>query len=144
LGGSGERFRDAIAYVHADELTNWAPPYEVRGGIYDSLLDSRGDVLAADNQSVRAAVDMFLELEGIDIEPAAGVAVACLWAAAKQGRVTRNAVVLLNVTGGGRLRLRQHYPLMTAVPQLRLTRKSLDSGEAVDRIAALCSTLQAT
>lgn len=142
--GSGERFRDAIAYVHADELTNWSPPYGVRGGVYDSLIDSRGDVLAADNESVRIAVDMFLELEGIDIEPASGVAVACLRAAAKQERVTRNSIVLLNVTGGGRLRLRQDYPLTTAVPQLRLTRNSLDSGEAVNRIAALCSTLQAT
>jgi cysteate synthase len=65
-GGSTERFRDAISRVYADELTNWTPPYEIRGGVYDSFMESRGDCLVADN-SVRLAMNMFLELEGIDI-----------------------------------------------------------------------------
>ncbi|MBV8932763.1 MAG: cysteate synthase, partial [Kutzneria sp.] len=105
LSGSPERFRDAVGRVHADELTNWTPPYEVRGGVYDSLTASAGDVLAAENAAVRIARDMFADLEGIDMEPASGVALACLRDAVAQGTVDAKSTVLLNVTGGGRLRL---------------------------------------
>ena len=66
---TAERFRRAIRQVHADELTNWAPPFGVRGGVRDVLAESRGDVLAAGNAEVRAAREAFAELEGIDIDP---------------------------------------------------------------------------
>jgi cysteate synthase len=135
--GSDEHFRDAIKHVYADELTNWAPPYATRGGVYDSLVESRGDVLTASNAAAQSAAAMFLELEGIDIEPAAGVAVACLQEAVAQGSVEKDLVVLLNVTGGGRLRLGEDYSLIPAEPQLQLTRNSL---AAADQVAALCGT----
>jgi cysteate synthase len=137
-----ESFRNAINLVYADELTNWSPPYEICGGVYDSLVESRGDVLIADNVSVRTAMSMFLDLEGIDIEPAVGVAVACLRDAVASGKIGRDAVVLLNATGGGRLRLSQDCPLVSAQPQLRLTRKSLGQAEraqTVQRVASLAS-----
>jgi cysteate synthase len=137
---SAECFRDAVRRVHADELTNWTPPYEIRGGVYDALVESQGDVLAAGNASVRVAMDMFLELEGIDIEPAVGVAVACLRAAAAGGKIDREAVVLLNATGGGRLRLGRDYPLVPVQPRLRLARGSLGESEAAQRVAALCAS----
>lgn len=130
--------RDAVRQVHADELTNWTPPYEIRGGVYDSLKESRGDVLVADNAAVRAALSMFLDLEGIDLEPAAGVALACLRGALAEGRVNRESVVLLNVTGGGRLRLGEDHALLWAEPRLRLTRKSLDQQDTARRVAGLC------
>jgi cysteate synthase len=135
--GSDEHFRDAIKHVYADELTNWAPPYATRGGVYDSLVESRGDVLTASNAAAQSAAAMFLELEGIDIEPAAGVAVACLQEAVAQGSVEKDLVVLLNVTGGGRLRLGEDYSLIPAEPQLQLTRNAL---AAADQVAALCGT----
>ncbi len=135
VSGSTEHFRDAIQHVYADELTNWAPPYAIRGGVYDSIVESKGDVLAASNATARSAADMFSELEGIDIEPAAGVAVACLQDAAAQGSFEKEAVVLLNITGGGRRRLGRDYSLIQAEPGLRLTRKSL-AGEATAYQAA--------
>jgi cysteate synthase len=61
---------------------------------------------------------LFLELEGIDVEPAAGVALSCLREAVAQGKVDKESVVLLNVTGGGRLKLGKDYPLIPAEPQL--------------------------
>ena len=134
--GASDYLRDALKKVYADELTNWTPPYQIRGGVYDSLVESRGDVLATNNSAAQLAVDEFLELEGIDIEPAAGVAVACLREAAVQGRVEKEAVVLLNITGGGRLRLGRDYPLVPAQPRLRLTRSSL-AADAVQQILAL-------
>lgn len=137
VSGPDERFRDAIRHVYADELTNWKPPYAVKGGVRDSLVESRGDVLATSNESARKAGDMFLELEGIDIEPATAVAVACLGEAVAQGRIGKDAVVLLNITGGGRQALERDYPLTSPEPRLRLGREALASGEAVDQIAAL-------
>jgi cysteate synthase len=134
---STERFRVAVRDVYADELTNWRPPYAVEGGVYDSLTASQGDVLVADNASARIAVEMFAELEGVDIEPAAGVALACLHDAIVHGRIDPESVVLLNVTGGGRLRLSKDLPLVKAEPQLRLARSSLAGDTVKNRIAGL-------
>ena len=41
-------------------------------------------------------------MEGIDVEPAAGVAIASLARAVRDGAIARDETVLLNVTGGGR------------------------------------------
>jgi cysteate synthase len=136
-GGEAGHLRDAVRQVYADELTNWTPPYGIRGGVYDSLMESRGDVLLADNSSVQAAISMFLELEGIDIEPAAGVALACLRDAVVQGKVSKESIVLLNVTGGGRLRLGKDHALVSAQPRLRLSVNSLGGPDAAQRVAAL-------
>jgi cysteate synthase len=135
-----EYFREAIGLVHADELTNWKPPYEIRGGVYDALTESQGDILVTDNASVRKSMDMFQELEGIDIEPAAGVAVSCLRDAAARNLVGKESIVLLNITGGGRLRFGAEYPLIPAEPRLRLTRKSLARKETVKQVAEVCAT----
>jgi cysteate synthase len=144
LVGSGERVREAVRLVYADELTNWTPPYEITNGVYDSLTASKGDVLVADNTSVHTAMRMFVELEGIDIEPAAGVAVACLRDAVSEGTVNKESTVLLNITGGGRLRLGEDAPLIQAEPQLRLRRNSLQGDEAVQRITELCALPEPT
>lgn len=134
--GSADKFREDVGRVYADELTNWTPPYSIKGGIRDSLVESHGDVMATTNEDARLAADMFSELEGIDIEPAAGVAVACLRDAAVQGKFDKEAVVLLNITGGGRRRLEKEYPLVSAEPRLRLIRKSL-AIDAVQQVTAL-------
>jgi cysteate synthase len=136
--GSADDFRSAIKQVYADELTNWMPPYATRGGVYDSLTESHGDVLVASNAAAQLATDTFLELEGIDIEPAAGVAVACLQKAVAEGQVEREAVILLNITGGGRHRLARDYSLVQAEPKLRLSRKFL-TRDTVHQVAELCA-----
>jgi cysteate synthase len=143
-GSSAERFREAVRQVYADELTNWTPPYEITNGVYDSLMASNGDVLVADNAAVRTAVSMFLELEGIDIEPAAGVALACLRDAVSEGAVSRESTVLLNITGGGRLRFGQDHALIQARPRLRLRRDSLSMDGTVQAIAELCAAPEPT
>lgn len=138
--GAADKFREDVRQVYADELTNWSPPYAIKGGVRDSLMESRGEVMATTNEAARIAVNMFFELEGIDIEPAAGVAVACLRDAAAQGKFEKEAVVLLNITGGGRRRLEKDYPLVPAEPRLRLIRKSLKV-DAVQRVTALLEAL---
>ena len=57
--------------------------------------------------------------------------------AVAHGRVEREAVMLLNITGGGRSRLARDYSLVPAEPKLRLSRKSF-TGDAVRQVAALC------
>jgi cysteate synthase len=132
---SAESYRGAVADAFADELTNWKPPYGVRGGVYESLVESGGDVMATDNTSVQKAMDMFRWLEGIDIEPAAAVAVACLSDAVVQEKIDQDSVVLLNVTGGGRRRIVMDYPLVQAEPMLRLSRQALLEEDTVRKLA---------
>ena len=115
-----DQLSSAIEQVHADELTNRTPPYSVHGGLYDALTESAGDVLTAGNRAAIEARSLFEELEGIDIEPAPGVALACLRQAAAKGEVRRDDVVLLNITGGGRRRAAADHELIPAAPHLRL------------------------
>lgn len=138
--GCAKQFRSAIEQVHADELTNWSPPYSVHGGLHDALTESHGDVLVTDNASVVAARELFCELEGIDIEPAAGVAVACLRQSVADGLIPSDALVLLNITGGGRQRAASDFNLIEAEPQLRFNQQSLDLPQAVDQVIELCQT----
>ncbi|ELP62052.1 cysteate synthase [Streptomyces turgidiscabies] len=104
----------------ARELTNRRPPFAVHGGVRDVLTESGGDVLRVDNVAAIAAMDLFAETEGIDIEPGAGVALAALADAVSAGRVDRDEVVLLNITGGGRARQARDLRLIPAEPWLRV------------------------
>ncbi|MFF4121507.1 cysteate synthase [Streptomyces sp. NPDC001714] len=131
-------YREVLRQACADELANLTPPYAIGGGVRDSLVESAGDVLAADNAAVQEAMKLFLDTEGIDIEPAAGVAVACLADAAARGRLDDDSVVLLNITGGGRSRLGTDHALIPATPRLRIPVGAARHAETVEGIAALC------
>lgn len=87
--------------ICAKVLSNRKPPYSIKGGLFDALVETDGDVLAVTNEEAKAAADLFYRLEGSDIEPAAGVAAASLIQAVKDGKVAKDAVVMLNITGGG-------------------------------------------
>ncbi len=110
--------------VIAAELTNQNPPFLVRGGVNDVLTESNGDVIAADNTAARSAMALFETVEGIDIVPGAGVAVAALCAAAAEGRIPADALVLLHVTGGGRAKLAREGRLQAAEPDVRMPLQS--------------------
>ncbi|MFM9609650.1 cysteate synthase [Streptomyces niveiscabiei] len=104
----------------ARELTNRRPPFAVRGGVREALVESGGDVLCVDNSGALAGMALFEETEGIDIEPGAGVAVAALAEAVRAGKVRRDEVVLLNITGGGRARRGRDVRLVAAEPWMRV------------------------
>lgn len=98
---------DSRVYAHeidAKVLSNRKPPYSVPGGLYDALKDSQGDILAVSNERARVAADLFEELEGIDIHPAAAVAVESLVEYVSQDNFDKEAVIMLNITGGGEKR----------------------------------------
>ena len=99
--------------ISAKVLSNRKPPYSIAGGLYDALKATRGDVLAVTNSQARSAAQLFLETEGVDINPAAAVALASLINEVAQGNIERDATVMLNITGGGEARYKEgrelHY-----------------------------------
>ena len=97
-------------------LSTRYPAYSVKGGVYDALTATGGKMYGVENDAVYAAMDLFLKTEGIDIVPAAGVAVAALGQAIQTGSIRKNETVLLNITGGGEARLRQDRKTHAVVP----------------------------
>jgi cysteate synthase len=110
--------RQQVQVIDAKVLSNRKPPYAIVGGLYDALKASNGDILLADNEQLRAAMQMFLELEGVDIHPAAGVALASLLHALKTKMVDKNAIIMLNITGGGEQRFKSEHKVYELKPNI--------------------------
>ena len=117
-------YNDDCARIDAEEidakvLSNRKPPYGIKGGLFDALTDTGGDILVATNEAARAAKELFLECEGVDIYSAPAVALATLIQAVRDGEVDPEKIVMLNVTGGGEKRFMQgkklHYLKPSAV-----------------------------
>jgi cysteate synthase len=128
-----------IQQISAQVLSNRRPAYSVRGGVFDALTETRGDMLTADNFEAFHAKKLFEETEGIDIDPAGAVAFATLIKAARYEGIERGALVLLNVTGGGRHRQQQDKSLIAARPTLELDEKDIFLNETLERIVGLFS-----
>lgn len=92
--------RDA-ELIDAKVLSNRKPPYGIAGGLYDALKATGGDIMVATNAQSRRACKLFKELEGIDIYPAPGVALASLIKMVESGNIDKDACIMLNVTGAG-------------------------------------------
>jgi cysteate synthase len=127
------QIRQAVAKV----LSNAHPPYSVRGGVFDALHESKGDVLVADNDKTLEAMKIFEDSEGIDIEPAAGVAAATLIETARNGGIPKNSVVLLHITGGGMLRRERAQRAFPARPILEIAKGEYTLPVTVDAIENL-------
>ncbi len=108
--------RKQAEIIEAKVLSNRKPPYAPAGGLYDALTDTGGDVMIAGNQQAETAARLFEETEGTDIHPAAAVATATLIEAIQQGKVPGEAVVMLNITGGGEKRFRREHELFYLQP----------------------------
>ena len=61
---------------------------------------------------------MFELLEGIDIHPAAAVAVASLIKVVAEGNIDPEAVIMLNITGGGEKRFKSNKDLHYLEPSV--------------------------
>jgi len=121
--------RRQIAQIGAQVLSNQTPPYAIVGGVREALGETNGTVFAIENSEMVDAMMLFAELEGIDIDPEAGIATAALIRAGAEGSLERGRRVLLNVTGGGRAgRLRE---ARDARPALVLDRADAAAVDAV-------------
>jgi len=125
--------RQQVQIIDAKVLSNRKPPYAIAGGLYDALKASNGDVLLADNQQLCAAMQLFLDLEGNDIHPAAGVALASLIHALKTGMIDKNAVIMLNITGGGETRFKSGKKLYGLKPDIVFPNNP-DENEVLERL----------
>lgn len=92
--------RDA-AIISAKVLANRKPPYGLCGGLYDALKDTDGDVIAVTNSAARKAAELFEQTENIDISPAASIATASLIKSVETGKIDKDKIIMLNITGGG-------------------------------------------
>lgn len=112
--------RKQVETILAKVLSNRKPPYSIYGGLYDALKDSNGEVLLVNNEDALSAAKLFEDTEGNDIHIAAAVAVASLKEAAESGKIEKDALIMLNITGGGEARFASeikqlHYlkPILT-------------------------------
>lgn len=88
-----------IEMISTRVLSSRYPAYSVQGGVYDALKACGGDFYGITNEEAMEAGRLFEETEGLDIVPAAAVAVAALIKAA--GSLSKKETILLNITGGG-------------------------------------------
>ncbi len=126
-----------IQQIAACVLSNQRPPYSVRGGVFDVLQESQGDMLVADNLETHQAMRFFEECEGIDIDPAAGVAFATLLKATMSGQVERDAMVLLHITGGGWHKSQLGQELYFIRPDLEIEVSTMFAEETLEKIVGL-------
>jgi cysteate synthase len=110
--------RSAIDSLYAKVLSNRKPPYSIGGGVFDVLKAANGNMYACTNDEAKAAGKMFAETEGIDIVPAACVALASLISAVENNKVDANETILLNITGGGQTRLWEDFDKIKLEPDI--------------------------
>ncbi|MBR2331955.1 MAG: cysteate synthase [Alistipes sp.] len=113
---SADKARRDVAIIDAKVLSNRKPPYGIKGGLYDALKATNGEVLVATNAQGRKAAKLFEELEGIDIHPAAAIATATLIKAAQDGKVEKDATIMLNITGAGEQRMKRECDVVYLEP----------------------------
>ena len=128
--------RDANTVI-AKVLTNRKPPYSIIGGLYDAMKDTGGDFFAVTNEEAEQASRMFEELEGIDINPAAAVATASLIQAVENNQVEKDAVIMLNITGGGEKRFKENKEIFYLKPT-----KVFDINASKEEIHGFLRTLE--
>ena len=110
--------RRQVEEINAKVLSNRRPPYSLVGGLFDALMDTEGDVLSVTNEQASSAGDLFLESEGIDLHPAAAVATASLINSCKENMVNKDALIMLNITGGGEARFKHDRQLHYLKPAI--------------------------
>jgi cysteate synthase len=107
-----------VEQIIAKVLSNRKPPYSLAGGLFDALHDTKGDVMVVNNHELRKANRLFRRLEGIDLHPAAAVATGSLIQAVKDKIVPKDALIMLNITGGGEIRFKREKKLHYLKPAL--------------------------
>jgi cysteate synthase len=129
--------RRSVEKIVATVLSNRRPPYSTAGGIFDVLRESYGDMFAVHNEEVLEAMKLFERCEGIDIDPAAGVALAALIRAAKSGQVALEATILLHITGGGAAKRAREQTLCCASSDLQISLQELETAKTLESVRSL-------
>lgn len=107
-----------VKIIMASVLANRNPPYSIPGGVYECLQATNGDMSGVNNQEAISAKKFFESTEGIDVVPAAAVAIAGLINIVEEGKIKENEVVLLNITGGGLKRVKEDLQIQHIKPEI--------------------------
>ena len=127
--------RDAETIL-AKVLSNRKPPYGLAGGLFDALKDTDGDILKVTNAQLEATQQLFEQTEGVDIHPAAGVALHSLIESVQNGTVKPQDTVMLNITGGGEKLYKQNRQPWMLKPQIVFPLDP-DPDVVLDKVSAL-------
>ncbi len=128
--------REQAHIIDAKVLSNRKPPYSLKGGLYDALVDTGGDIHKITNQELREAAQIFRKSEGIDIYSAAAVATASLMQSVGSGLVRPDSLVMLNITGGGEKLYKEHHECVYLKPD-RIFDINASGQEIAESILAL-------
>jgi len=121
--------KKSIEKIQADVLSNRNPAYSVKGGVFDALKSTNGQMYAVSNSEAQRAARLFEDLEGVDIVPAAAVGAASLMQAVANGGIGDADVVLLNVTGGGVQKLKEDKACYQIKPDICFATPDADLDE---------------
>ena len=133
---AADKARRDVAIIDAKVLSNRRPPYGIKGGLYDALKATNGEILVATNAQARKAAKLFEELEGVDIHPAAAVATATLIKAVQDGKVEKDATIMLNITGAGEQTFKSTHQTYTLEPS-KIFPLTATADEVIECVEAL-------
>ncbi|MDD4292332.1 MAG: cysteate synthase [Bacteroidales bacterium] len=136
LPADEDESRQKALLIAAKVLPNRRPPYSVPGGLFDALSDTKGDIEIADNGEMEKACTLFEQTEGIDIHPAAGIALSGMIKSINSGKVEREKILMLNITGGGEKRFRSENKLYYLKPDAIISSQS-DNKEIIKKAEEL-------
>ena len=131
---SDREAKKRIKTVRAHVLSNRKPPYSIRGGVYDALMDTSGTMYSVTNEEAKRAGDIFLKKEGCDLDPAAEVALAALFQAVEMKKFQKKDLVVLNITGGGFKKLAGKERIKYYKPDWELSLKDIKSDILIDKL----------
>lgn len=128
--------RKQVAEISAKVLSNRKPPYSPVGGLFDAMTNAGGDVIICNNEEAIFANSLFEDTEGVDLHPAAAIATASLVRAVHEKMVDKNAVIMLNITGGGEKKFKEENKLHYLEPSL-VFKIDPDPKEVLEKIERL-------
>ncbi|HBL49840.1 MAG TPA: cysteate synthase [Firmicutes bacterium] len=118
--------------IIATVLSNRNPPYSMKGGLFDVLTDTNGDVQAYTNGQADEAIKLFQKTEGAVICPEGGIALASLISHVKNMQVNKDDVIMLNITGGGFDRIKEELKIQPLKPTVVIDKKDFNT-ETVEK-----------
>lgn len=134
---TAEEARQKALQITAKVLSNRKPPYSLCGGLFDALKDSGGDMETGTNEDIIRISELFEKTEGIDLHPAAAIAIAGLEHAIAAGKVSKDETIMLNITGGGEKLFKKTHEVFYKKPDLILHPEKEDKNDIINTVEHL-------
>lgn len=134
---TADEARQKALQITAKVLSNRKPPYSLCGGLFDALKDSGGDMETGTNEDIIRISELFEKTEGIDIHPAAAIAIAGLEHTIAAGKVSKDETIMLNITGGGEKLFKKTHEVFYKKPDLILHPEKEDKNDIINTVEHL-------